>query len=79
VEQTRFHFDFDKQLLDNIVLPSHITYKKMTIAKNWIMSSVNVEGRQSCLPTSPLHRIQTLPEKSGVFCQVGATGRSRTA
>jgi len=25
----------------------------MTIAKNWIESSVNVEGRQDCLPTFP--------------------------
>src|SRR4051795_10205584 len=53
---------------------------EMTIAKNWIVSSVDVEGRQVSSPNfSPSHRTRALPEQSGVFCQVGATGRSRTA
>lgn len=42
--------------------------------------SVNVEGRHSpSLHSFPHFRGIKLPEHSGVVCQVGATGRSRTA
>jgi hypothetical protein len=63
-------FDFDKQLLDNIVYASHITYKKMTIAKNWIEAvkhSVAVEGRRFSISQRPLSSQSGLPEQSGVF------------
>ncbi len=55
----------------------------MTIAKNWIEMLLGVQSMSKVvnvsLIESPTHRIQGLPEYSGVVCQVGATGRSRTA
>ncbi len=51
------------------------------IATNWknnLEGPVNVEGRRLSYPRRNPHAI-SWPEKSGVFCQVGATVRSRTA
>jgi hypothetical protein len=50
-------------------------------AKNWtynLEGLVNVEGRRLSNLRN-VHVQVSWPERSGVFCQVGATVRSRTA
>jgi hypothetical protein len=47
--------------------------------KNNLEAPVNVEGRRLFTPRRNPNTKNILPEKSGVFCQLGATVRSRTA